>query len=64
PDGEVTVDLVNGEIRYGGRTVRGEMPDSARQALVTGSYDFLSQLLEGEPDVRRTAAALPYGAVS
>ena len=60
PEGELTVDLVNGEIRYGGGTVRCEMPDSARQALVTGSYDFLAQLLEAGDQIRQTSARLPY----
>jgi 3-isopropylmalate/(R)-2-methylmalate dehydratase small subunit len=60
PAGELTLDLVQGELRYGGRTVRCGMPDSARQALLTGSYDFLSELLEAGDQIRQTAAGLPY----
>jgi 3-isopropylmalate/(R)-2-methylmalate dehydratase small subunit len=57
---EITVDLEQMEIRYGSERAAGTMPDSARQALTTGEYDFLGQLLEGEAQIRQTASHLPY----
>ena len=60
PQMEITVDLEKLEIRFGGETVPCSIPDSARNALVSGQWDFLSQLLEAEPQIRETAAAIPY----
>ena len=36
------------------------MPPEARTALLTGQFDFLGQLLEGEPQIRALAGKLPY----
>jgi 3-isopropylmalate/(R)-2-methylmalate dehydratase small subunit len=60
PQMEITVDLEKLEIRFGGETVPCSIPDGARHALVSGQWDFLSQLLEAEPQIRETAAAIPY----
>ncbi len=60
PTTELTVDLVKNELRCGGQTVGTTIPESARNSLVSGSYDFLGQLLAGEPKIRQTAAKLPY----
>ncbi|MGE3314416.1 MAG: 3-isopropylmalate dehydratase small subunit [Planctomycetaceae bacterium] len=60
PAAELTVDLVKNEVRIGNETFRVSMPESARQALVTGAFDFLGQLIAGEPQIKKTAAALPY----
>ncbi|HET6327932.1 MAG TPA: 3-isopropylmalate dehydratase small subunit [Planctomycetaceae bacterium] len=60
PQLEVAVDLVGGVVRYGASSVPFRMPDGARKALVTGEFDFLGQLLEGEAEVRNTASKLPY----
>jgi 3-isopropylmalate/(R)-2-methylmalate dehydratase small subunit len=56
----VTIDLVAGVVRFGGNSVPFQMPDGARKALVTGEFDFLAQLLEGEDTIRETAGKLPY----
>jgi 3-isopropylmalate/(R)-2-methylmalate dehydratase small subunit len=60
PTTKVTVDLAEGVVRYGKETVPLEMPEGARKALVTGEFDFLGQLLAGEPQIRETASKLPY----
>ncbi|MCH8830777.1 MAG: 3-isopropylmalate dehydratase small subunit [Planctomycetes bacterium] len=60
PSLEITVDLVAREVRYGDTSAQGTIPESARLALVSGQWDFLSQLLEGETQVRETAAKIPY----
>ena len=60
PSEPLTVDLVGQEVRLGSDSARIEMPESARQALVTGEFDFLAQLLAGEPEIRQTAGRLAY----
>jgi 3-isopropylmalate/(R)-2-methylmalate dehydratase small subunit len=57
---EVTLDLVGGVVRYGNNSVSFRMPEGARKALVTGEFDFLGQLLEGQDQIRETAHKLPY----
>lgn len=37
-----------------------EIPPGARQSLTTGGWDFLGQLLDGEPKVRAQVAKIPY----
>ena len=60
----LTVDLVAQAVRYSDATgdvpVPCTMADGPRTALVTGEFDFLGQLLAGEPQIRQKAAALPY----
>jgi 3-isopropylmalate/(R)-2-methylmalate dehydratase small subunit len=56
----VTIDLVGGAVRYGDSSVPFRMPEGARKALVSGEFDFLGQLLQGESEVRNTASHLPY----
>ena len=60
PSQPLAVDLARRQVRFGSEAVPVEMPESARQALVTGEFDFLGQLLEGEPQIRQTARGLPY----
>jgi 3-isopropylmalate/(R)-2-methylmalate dehydratase small subunit len=60
PARELTVDLVKNEVRVANESHRATIPESARAALVSGAFDFLGQLLTGEPKIRRTAAKLPY----
>jgi 3-isopropylmalate/(R)-2-methylmalate dehydratase small subunit len=57
---EVTIDLLQGVVRFGDSSVPFKMPDGARKALVTGEFDFLAQLLAGESRIRDTASKLPY----
>jgi 3-isopropylmalate/(R)-2-methylmalate dehydratase small subunit len=60
PKLEITVDLVAGEVRYDQTKIPCTLLDSARKSLTTGNWDFLSQLVEGEPQIRETASRLPY----
>jgi 3-isopropylmalate/(R)-2-methylmalate dehydratase small subunit len=60
PATRVTVDLVAGVVRYGDKAMSFTMPEGARKALATGEFDFLGQLLAGEPQIRETASKLPY----
>ncbi|HVV98973.1 MAG TPA: 3-isopropylmalate dehydratase small subunit [Planctomycetaceae bacterium] len=60
PKLEITVDLLAGEVRYDQTKVPCTLLDSARKSLTTGNWDFLSQLVEGESQIRETASRLPY----
>ena len=60
PQLSITVDIVTKTIRFGAESVPCDMLESARSALVTGQWDFLSQLLEGQEAIRQTAKTLPY----
>lgn len=57
---EVSVDLENRQVRYGDRNIDVTIPESARDALVSGRWDFLAQLLENKPAIAERQAALPY----
>ena len=60
PTLEVTIDLVNRAIRFGGETIALTMRDSARDALVHGRWDPIGELLEDPAAVAATASRLPY----
>ena len=60
PDTEFVVDVRSGAVRAGGITVPAMIPDSARDALVSGRWDATGLLLENYDDVERVAARLPY----
>lgn len=60
PNQEVTVDLDANTVTTPDHTASVAMPDGARQALLTGKYDFLAQLLDGSESTAETAAELPY----
>jgi 3-isopropylmalate/(R)-2-methylmalate dehydratase small subunit len=60
PPMEINLDLEAHEVRYADTIVPVDIAPSAREALVTGQWDFLSQLLANTDDIRRTAAQLPY----
>jgi 3-isopropylmalate/(R)-2-methylmalate dehydratase small subunit len=60
PQTELTVNLDSSTIQCGSESFPCEMPESARTALSTGQWDFLAQLLEGEAQIKETAATIPY----
>ncbi|QDU40975.1 3-isopropylmalate dehydratase small subunit [Maioricimonas rarisocia] len=60
PQLEVTVDIDALQVRYGDQAIPVTMPEGARGALVSGQWDFLSQLLENGDQIRETAGTLPY----
>ncbi len=59
PPLEINVDLQADEVRYADTVVPVEMAASARDALVSGQWDFLSQLLDNADAIHETAARLP-----
>lgn len=60
PQTEVTIDLVALEARFAGQSVKIAQRESARDALVNGRWDAIGELIDGLPDVKATAAKLPY----
>jgi len=56
----VTVDLAAQKVQCGRVSTACTMQEGARQALVTGNWDFLGQLIEAAPQIRVTAERLPY----
>jgi 3-isopropylmalate/(R)-2-methylmalate dehydratase small subunit len=60
PETELTVDLQTCEVRIGDEATDVQIPASTRNALMSGRYDFLGQLLDAAPQVRETADRLPY----
>ena len=60
PAGEVTLDLGELTATAGGRSFPVAMAEGAREALLTGRYDFLAQLLEAAPQVAAAGGRVPY----
>ena len=60
PSLTVTVDVENNRVFYGSENITVNIPDTAREALISGHWDAIADLLEGAPAVATTAAALPY----
>jgi len=60
PTMEVTVDLEGLSVRFGVDSFPCTIPDSARNSLLSGQWDFLSQLLEDQDGIAATAGKLPY----
>jgi 3-isopropylmalate/(R)-2-methylmalate dehydratase small subunit len=60
PQAELTVDLQTLTVTVGDTTVTVKMPDNVRDSLVTGEWDFLSQLLSAHEQVAAHATTLPY----
>jgi len=60
PQLSVTIDLMECRVQADELSFACSIPESARDALITGRCDFLSQLLEGDEQISATVAALPY----
>jgi 3-isopropylmalate/(R)-2-methylmalate dehydratase small subunit len=61
PEREIEIDLSTPDpvVRFGGREIRGEIPESTRRSLVEGQWDALGQLLDGRDAAEALAARLP-----
>jgi 3-isopropylmalate/(R)-2-methylmalate dehydratase small subunit len=57
---EVSIDLNTMTVRGGDLSIPISMPESARQALLTGKYDPIAELLENNQKIEATAASLAY----
>ncbi len=60
PSLELVIDLEAQEVTAGGRRYAFWMKPGAREALVSGQWDPIGQLLDGAEETARVSAALPY----
>ncbi len=60
PDLPIDVDLCSLTVSADGLSCQISMPESARDALVTGQWDYLGRLLETTDQVTALANSLPY----
>ena len=60
PNVEITVDLKENTVQFGEATISVTMPESARDSLVSGRWDFLSQLLDNKDAIGAKMENLPY----
>ena len=60
PDATLRIDLQGGTCELDGVSCAIALPPHAREALVTGTWDTTSLLLERYEDVDAVAARLPY----
>ena len=56
----LSIDLPKRQVSCAGLTVALEMPESGRQALISGEWDATSLLLQHYEDVERVTRTLPY----
>lgn len=56
----ITLDLQTLKVTAGPLVISVSMPDSARDALVTGQWDYLGRLLSAADQVTKHAASIPY----
>jgi len=60
PEALITLDLLEGKLSIADMDFPAALPPHAQEALVTGKWDAIADLLEGIEDVRTCAAKLPY----
>ncbi len=60
PEQEITVDLLTMKIICGDQQFDCTLPENARTALTSGTYDFLAQLLKSTQEIKEQAATVPY----
>jgi len=60
PSAEIAIDVQNRKVICAGETFAAGLPHSAYEALVTGRWDAIADLLEGLPEVAKTAKSLAY----
>ena len=60
PGVEITIDLNDKTVSFGGQTVSCEIREGARNALVNGKWDPIQDLLDGAAEVETVASGLAY----
>ena len=60
PETELTLDLVACEVRYGEHRLEIDMPKGPKEALLSGHFDSIQELLDQTAAIEQTAASLPY----
>ena len=62
PTLEVTVDVANDQVRYGDKSFHATTAKTAKEALVSGHWDPIGELLEAKADVASKMKALGWAA--
>ena len=60
PEEELTLDLEALEVNFAGTTFPITMPDGAHEALVSGKWDVIQELVEQDAKIDVVAGSLPY----
>ncbi len=60
PAALITLDLTESKLTVADMDFPATLPEHAREALVSGKWDAIADLLEGLPDVDRVASGLAY----
>jgi len=60
PDAQIDVDVENMRVSCNGVSIKCAMPENARNALVSGTWDPIAELIEAEDKTAQTASKLPY----
>lgn len=60
PTLEIVIDVENQKIQVGEKTYQATLRESARQVLVAGRWDPITDLLESQSEVAAVAERLPY----
>lgn len=60
PGEDMEVDLVGMELRFGGDCFKLSMPEGAREALISGQWDSIQELVSQQGQADLVAAGLPY----
>ena len=60
PSLEVVMDVERLEVRFGDRTIRATLRESAQKGLVSGRWDPIGELLDGAPEVAKVGGSLAY----
>jgi 3-isopropylmalate/(R)-2-methylmalate dehydratase small subunit len=60
PSVAVTIDVDACRVHCGAKSFPVHIPDTAREALISGHWDAIADLIEGIPSVEATAGRLPY----
>lgn len=60
PKTEITIDLEKKTLACGDLNIKVDMPDAARQALVSGTWDTTAQLLANRDAIEAAADKIPY----
>ena len=60
PDAQIDVDVENMRVTCNGVSIKCAMPENARNALVSGTWDPIAELIEAEDKTAQTASKLPY----
>ena len=56
----VTIDLLEGKVTAADVDFKATLPPHAKEALVAGKWDAIADLLDGLPEIQKTAGKLEY----